>query len=64
MEKRELTMIDELCELESGLAPNELKFVEDLSHKQPGYKLSAAQLEWLEKLWEKYILKAFNKPKW
>lgn len=64
MEKRELTMVDELCQLDSGLADHELRFVEDLSHKQPGYKLSVAQLGWLERLWNREILKKMNKPKW
>lgn len=61
MQKRELTMIDELCELEEGLAPHELQFVEDMSHKPDTYKMSEKQLEWLERLWSTHVLKKFNR---
>ena len=57
MEKREQTMVQELLEIEEGLREREVDFIEDLSNKPAGYKLSEAQLKWLEIIWNREILK-------
>jgi hypothetical protein len=56
MEPREIQMVKELCELESGMQDGELSFVEDLSHRPDSYTLSEKQLAWLERIWRRCIL--------
>ena len=60
MEKREQTMVQELLEIEEGLREREVDFIEHLSKKPAGYKLSEAQLKWLEIIWNREILKKFR----
>ena len=57
MEKRERTMITELVNLEDGLRENELRFIEDLSHKSDAYSLSERQRGWLEVIWDRECVK-------
>lgn len=61
MEKRERTMIDELVQVDEGLRDNEVTFIEDMSHRPDEYELSEKQLSWLEAIWDRVILKAFNR---
>lgn len=57
MQQREKVMVKELCDIEDGLSPKELRFVEDMFKKPPGYALSEAQLQWLEALWDRELTK-------
>ena len=58
MQDREITMIQELCQLEDGLRPKEVDFIEDLSRRNhKTYVLSEKQLAWLEAIWNRECLK-------
>jgi hypothetical protein len=47
-------MLQELLDLEEGLTPWELEFIENLSHREKPMNLSEKQREKLVKLWERH----------
>lgn len=47
--------VKQLCELEDGMSPPELSFVESLSHRSMGQNLSPAQQKWLDTIYERLI---------
>lgn len=49
----EREMLHDLLELDHGLSPREVDFIEDLSHRQER-GLTDKQWMWLRKLWEKH----------
>jgi hypothetical protein len=49
MTEEESEWLDALPELEEGLKPNELQFIEDISHRRKR-ELSEKQHDWLESI--------------
>lgn len=55
MTKEQLSILDDLLEVESGLSARDMDFIEDLDRRWRDRDLSEKQLEWLLNLSEKIL---------
>ena len=47
------TLLDELCDVESGLSNKEIEFIDSLCDWDGCF--TVPQVEWLEKIWEEHL---------
>jgi hypothetical protein len=55
MTSEQQQMVDELCELESGLSGREIDFIDDLASNYEERELSEKQSDWLESIHRRLV---------
>jgi len=53
MTQEQVDMIDELIDLDHGLRPAEMDFIEQISHYDEDDELSEKQADWLEDIYQR-----------
>lgn len=46
-------LVDELCDVDEGLTPWEVNFIDDMSHKDERYVFSDKQMEHVERIYNR-----------